>query len=495
MFSHRRWVILAAFYSFSACANDGQVSSISEKITYNISDVKAALQKEVVGNSLKVRAGLEAKSTAQKIRLQISNVYQVAIKEGKSSEEAAAEIKEIIEQDIASGVDPRIQTEIRTLALDALEEIQFGKIDLKMEFKNLKKAQEKSSKDITTNQSDDPGSLISSEAVSYTNKEELLASLTSSGDSTRWTQAGNMSMNGAKIVKNEARISMQIKADVMGVTIEAGPYIKFTREYGVRAVFMSEGMKPSVLPDGNLDFYKRDRSGNIILINGVKARRHIAFICDADLTFEAELGAGGALRFAGAGVEGAVIQKEINTVNIASRRIQIPQYIGGKSVTTQTIYELCHNDYLSAKVSDKLTVKDSLNMMMNNFIANLRYSNSKMKCAIDSHCQGWLNAEVKPVSGENSYGRCVPEAVSSPDREGFKMCVARGLKYQSCTVFDAQGKRTSKGWFEYTCDEGLKCVTVQKPGFMKYAIGQCMPVDAKTYKDPRHRPISVKVVD
>jgi hypothetical protein len=115
-----------------------------------------------------------------------------------------------------------------------------------------------------------------------------------------------------------------------------------------------------------------------------------------------------------------------------------------------------------------MTVMDSLNIMMKNSVASLRFSHPKMKCLTDDHCLKWAQTEVLALNRVGNAARCVENAA-----EKFRSCELRGQKGQSCPVFNSAGKHLSSGRGEYTCDAGLKCVTIQDAGIFKSAQGKC----------------------
>jgi hypothetical protein len=133
------------------------------------------------------------------------------------------------------------------------------------------------------------------------------------------------------------------------------------------------------------------------------------------------------------------------------------------------------NDFLNAKVNNHMTVKQSLNLQMRNVVASLRFSHPKTKCVRDNQCIRWFNQGMRGVVGNAAVPRCVEEP-----REKYFSCEVRSVVNQKCPVVKA-GKLVSSGMFEYACDRGLYCKTVQDGGWFtnmrifQYAEGRCYP--------------------
>jgi hypothetical protein len=158
---------------------------------------------------------------------------------------------------------------------------------------------------------------------------------------------------------------------------------------------------------------------------------------------------------------------------MTSRRVLVPEYIGNQATTLPMLQRLCMNDFLFAKINNRMTVRDSLNIQMRNLIASLRFSHPKTKCVKDSQCIPWFNRGMRGVVGYAAVPRCLVES-----REKYFACGVRSVVNQKCPVFKA-GKHVSDGMFEYPCDRGLTCKVVKEGGWFKsmnvfdYAEGRC----------------------
>lgn len=483
-----RWIFLAALVSAQAF---GSVSfqekknrvaflnelSQSSAISMNIEAYHRELNYEQENLPLDKRAENEAKLLSEKVRVQIAKVYEAALESHGDTGIAVEEVRTAIEKDLML-VSEELQDEMRNLSLNALEGIQRGEISSDYNLVNIEKALMKGVADRSNflNEEGDnslpPGMAKNdSSRTSYTNKADILESLTSNRESVEWVTTAGNTIKSADTRKVDSRVSLQVKVEFLGIGIEAGPSIYFKREYKTNVSVMSQGMTPSILPDGNFDFVERDRMGQAVKVNGKNKKRFISFQCDADLEFQTDYAGAGGFSFAGIGGSAGVTKSFANSVNIASRRLLLPEIIGNKAVSMKTLTELCHNEFLNARVTNNLTVTGALNAMMKNVIASLRFSHPKTKCSTDNHCAKWFNSDVTALAKKNNKARCVEES-----KEKYMKCELRGQNGQSCIVYDSKGKRLSSGSMEYNCDNGLRCVQTTEAGFMTAAKGQCMPI-------------------
>jgi hypothetical protein len=504
-----KWILMSALISFSAFGGvsfeekknrvEYLESLASKAVSMNIEAYRRELNYEKEGLTLDKRAENEASLLAEKIKLQIQRAYEVAV-ENAGIEEAVTEIKVAIEKDLEL-IAPELREEIRELSFMTLENVQRGEMSSSANLDKLEKSLLKGIQDRSAflneeaedmpmvDMLQDPGPSANkhkdAERKEYSTKAQILESLISERDNIRWVSTSNVTLKSVQLTKVEAKISMQVKAEFLGVSIEAGPTITFKRQYDTNVNVMAEGLNPVLLPDGNFDFYKRNRAGEIIMKAGKPEKRFVNFSCDSDLEFETEYVGSGGFSVAGVGTTTSVSKIFKNTVSLSSRRILVPEYIQGKSVTYKYLNLLCHNDFLAARITNNMTVAGSLNMMMKNVVASLRFSHPKTKCVLDNHCYNWYNKEVIALVKIGNFPRCVEER-----REKFRACELRGLKGQNCAIFNANGKRVSDGRFEFTCDKGLRCVKTQNEGWFQnfeiyqYAKGKCMPTNPKTYVNP-----------
>lgn len=459
----------------------------------NIDAFRRELQYEKQNLPLEKRAEKEANNLSQQIQRQVFLSYEAALAK-KSSSEAYEEVKRAIDKDLAL-ISPELQDELRELSYTALENAQKGitntVVDLSaVESVMLKDVMYRSaflneeaedlpmySMAIETYDPEAPSVNKNKDAErkSYSKKSEILQSLVSDRESARWVSTSNQTIKSDVITKAETSIKMQLKVQFLGVDVEAGPVIAFSREFDTSVTINAEGLNPIILPDGNFDYMKRDQFGRVSTSGGKQQKRFVNFTCNADLKFESEYVGGGGFSVVGVGGGVAVGKKYSNTMSLSSRRLVVPEYVENQSVTMRYLSQLCHHDFLRTKVTNNMTVADSLNMMMRNTISGLRFSHPKTKCITDNHCAKWFNAQA-PALRVNNVARCVED-----NRDKFRTCEIRGRKEQSCSVFDSKGQRISEGKNEYTCDAGLRCMQVQGDGWLKgwslyqYAKGKCVP--------------------
>lgn len=496
-----RWFLMTAFLSFGALGSvsfqeklnrvDFLEELTKDTVPMNVEAFRRELEYEKQELPLEKRAENEANLMAEKIKIHVLKAYQSAL-ENKVPEEAYEEVKATIEKDLLL-VDPSLQEELKQIAFSALDAAQIGVSSSQIELVALEKSMLKNVKERVEflNAEGEEIELVSpmgdipsanknrdAEKKSYKNKREILESLVSDRENTRFVSTSNMSIQSDDIRKTDSKISLQVKVNFLGVALEAGPTIAFKRSYRTHVAVMAEGLNPVLGNDGNFDFLKRDRMGRPVKKGGKNERRFVTFSCEAALDFETDYSGSGGFSFAGVGGTSSVSRRFRNSVTLTSRRIHVPEAIGNLSVTYKYLRQLCHMDFLRARVTNNLNVAGSLNVMMRNVVSSLRFSHPKTRCVKTTQCYSWFNKTAFTVSKKKIFPRCLEHRA-----EKYRSCYARGLKGQNCPVYE-NGKRTSSGQFEFSCDVGLKCVKYQNAGWMKPAKGKCMPVNPRTYKNP-----------
>lgn len=494
MFSSR-WILLAALISTSSFAGVSfkqkqlrvqsllKMKFIAPAIVFE--DFQRELEYEKQGLTNENRAKSEANLLADKIRQQIRIAYKAALNENKSPELAKEDIKIAIEKDLALAA-PDLREELIGFALDFLNDIENDvmseEVDLStVEVSMLKRVENR--KEFLNAEGEAPptgadllnpkaNSSKDSERKDFNNKAELIESLVSDRDSSRWVSTANQTIKTGEVRKNEGKLSIQIKVEFLGVTLEAGPVITFRREYSTNAVIMAEGLNPIILGNGSFDTVKRDRNNQVIMKSGKEVKRYVAFYCDVDLRFETDYAGSGGFRYMGLGADATVSKKFENTVNLQSRRIALPESVANKTTTVKYISELCHADFKNGRYSNRMTVAQSLDLMMKNVASGLIFSHPKTKCLEDSHCKNWFNEELIAANRKKNTYRCVEDSINK-----YRVCEIRGLAGQSCPVIE-NGKQTSSGEKEYTCNFGLKCSKYESASSLlgwnwSYAKGKC----------------------
>lgn len=478
MFNYR-CLFLVALCSFPALGavdlNEKQVrieylEELSKTATsMNIEAFRRELKYEESGLTLKKRAENEAQLLAEKIKLQVISAYEKALEETGNSQEAAEEIRREIEKDIVL-IDISLQEDLRELALRTLDNVQRGEITPTDDLQNLQSNMLPAVKSRSEYLNQELGlhkSTISNEKVNYKDQKEILDSLVSDGENARRPLTSHTNLKSTNVTKVDAKISLQVKVNFLGIAVEAGPTISFNRQYITNFDLLSDGLHPALSPEGRFDFSKRDKSGNVVYKNGKPQKRFISFACEAALNFSTDYsGSGG---FSVMGVGGAVNVAKIysNTVNLISRRVAVPEVIDGKLMNYKLLSDLCHDSFLKARITNNLSVANSLNVMMKNVVSGLSFSHPKTQCAVDSHCNKWFNSLSSYVK-RNSVPRCVENA-----KEKYMACELRGRQGQLCPVYNKYGRRVSGGGFELKCDKGLRCKTVSAESFFFTAIGKC----------------------
>lgn len=477
-----RYLPILALLSFSALAEvsfeekKNRIEYLEElskeAVSMNIEAYRRELQYEKQNLPLERRAEYEALLLAEKVKVQIQKAYEAALVDA-SPDDAFNEVREAIEKDLEL-IDPSLKEEIKNLSYQTLENAQRGIMTSETDVSSiaaimLKGVQERHSffneegEDI----SEVAGMNLDSSRKSYGTKKQVLDALVSGRDGAKASASANMTIKGDSISRREGKISVQVKAEFLGVSLDAGPTILFTRLYRTGVVVNAEGLNPILRSNGQFDFTKQ----------GSTQKRLIVFNCDAELAFESDYAGGGGFSFAGVGGNITVAKKYANRVTLTSRKISVPEVIEGKVVTLRYLNQLCHMDFLKARVTNTMNVAGSLNIMMKNVISGLRFSHPQTKCVTDNHCRNWFNKEVVGLMKLKNTPKCVENT-----KEKYRTCELRGLKGQNCSVYDSRGKRVSDGMFEFKCNTGFTCTKVQEEGWLKggslyqHAKGRCMPV-------------------
>lgn len=502
----KRWIFMFSLMSLSALADvsfqekKNRVEFLEQltgtPISMDIAAYRRELKYEKENLPLDVRAENEASLLAEDIKNVVIKAYEASMKSHGDVNQALKEINAQIEKD-SELIDPALREEIKRLSQETLEGIQRGQVNSETKLENVQKVflkgvQERSeflNKEaeliLPTDMRAVPGASLDRNRLNYNAKSEIVASLVSEFNNADLSATSTTMFKSDVVSTRIGNISLQVKVEFLGSSISAGPQIIFKREIKTLVDINAEGLNPVLLHDGNFDFHKRDGLNRIVKVNGKDQRRKVNFGCDASLVFETDYAGGGGFAVAGMGASGTVSKKYGNTVTLASRRIAVPEYIDSKTTTLKTLMDLCHRDFLKARITSNMTVESSLNVMMKNAVSSIKFSHPKTKCATDNHCVNWYNKQVLPLWRVKNYPRCVEES-----REKYFSCELRGLQGQNCALYDRKGKRITDGLGEFKCDKGLRCVQVQEAGWFKgmdlyqAAKGRCMPTNPKTYKSP-----------
>lgn len=445
-------------------------------LSVNLDVYERDLQYELKDLSFSERAQLEANLLTEKISLQVQKTYFEKLEELESHEAATSEVQKLIEKDIQL-ISTDLQDEIRNISFRALEDVNKTK-NIQLTSENL---QEHLLEGVVLrsqflNQENnflsfDKNILTSDETTkSYLSTKDLVKELVSEKPSVKFITTSSTSVKTDALTNVSSQVGVQLKASFLGVSVDAGPTIKFSRKYKTSAVLQAEGLEPLFNSDGNFSLHIQDSSGK-------RKSRTINFNCEASLEFSSEyIGAGG-FSLGVVSARSSASKTYSNSVMLYSRRLTLPDSIGGKRVNISMIRNICHDNFLNANLgTSRLTVANSLDVMMTNMVTGLHFSHPQTTCLIDDHCFNWFNYEIIAFVKLKNRARCVEDP-----KEGFRTCQLRGLKGQNCTVLDSQGKRISAGGFEYRCDRGLTCVKTQEEGWFKngkiyqHAVGTCLP--------------------
>ena len=438
----------------------------------NLDSYRRELEYEKKNLPIEKRAQIEANLLAEKIKIQVQKAYDLAL-ENSGEKEALKEVRSGIERDLDL-IASEFKDEISLISSSALESARNGGLNTSSDLSNLERLMFKGSSERSNylNKEDEVegdfqgkpplsngAGIKSFENSSYLSKSDVINSLVSDFESSPWVSSSSLNFRSDFITKIESKINLQLKVEFLGATIEAGPTIAFKREFKTSVFIMAEDLNPFLLPDGRFENVRRDANGKVLLENGRPKKRYVSFSCDASLKFETEYEGAGGFSIAGSGLDHSVMKKYLNSVDLSSRRIVVPEVIEDKIVTLGYLNQICHHDFLNAKVSSNITISKSLNIMMKNVVSSLRFSHPKTSCVYDSDCHNWFYDQNIALMRLNNAPRCVTDS-----KEKYQYCSLRGLKGQNCTVYNSKGVRVSNGSFEFACDKGLKCLKVGSRG-------------------------------
>ncbi|HXH32526.1 MAG TPA: hypothetical protein VNJ01_17130 [Bacteriovoracaceae bacterium] len=435
----------------------------------NIEAYRREFNYEQQGLSLAAKAHNEALLMVEQVRTQLVEAYSKSIREHGSHEAAVKEVTSAVENDLAMA-DPVIREELQVITQQTLAGLETGALSTDLQLTNLEqvllpRVNERASYFNSESQDDEEDAKNQkAHKQDYESKKELLDVLTSEGANSPYVSGTTMSLNSSAISTSDSTIKLHVKLEFKGVYIDAGPSVTFTREWSSHVSILAEGLDPILDEKGYFNFTARK--------NGKKVRRHMLFSCQTGLFFQTKtaisvgVGAGGSTSFlAPVSLSGSVSAEQANSnkyknsVNLTSKRVLLPGHIGSTPVTLEILNKICHHDFLNARINDQMTVKGSLDIMMKNVVASLRFRNPKTKCVIDNQCFDWYNK--LGLVRVNNYPRCILDEKNGE----YAYCALKGLKGQACTVYE-NGKRVSTDMFEYPCDSGLTCFKVREAGWL-----------------------------
>ena len=514
------WFLAVAFASFSALAQVSEaeklqrvqlISELGQEVPQiNVEAYQRDLQYDKQNLSIEERTQRELNMLTEKVKNAVVESYQEKIDNNQDPESAYNEVRESIETDLTLA-DPAFKDELQRIALSALDLARDGggmseASSSSLENVIAKNIEERGlylNRDAGANASADVNNAASSnnsissrakdsERLVYNNKQELLNALVSNGDNTKWVSTGSANIDLGKSTSKEGSVTIQLKFKFLGTGIEGGPTITFNRTVGANAVMMHEGMDEPIDAQGRFNIWKKDFDGKLMMKNGQKQRRFMAFYCSVWTTYTSTYKGEATVSFdAGMGsvsASASLSNYETTSNAVNTRRMYIPDTIAGQIVTVNTIRQICWKDILNTQIRRGLTVKQSLFTMTKNLLSNMAFSHPKSKCAVDTQCMPWarrlnFSAAVK----RNLYPRCIEES-----KEKFRYCKLKGLENTYCAVYD-QGRMVSPemlgGYTE--CDNGLKCTVTSPvlyvPGttwIFRAAVGVCKPANPSAYRRP-----------
>ncbi len=426
------------------------------------------------------RARLEAQRMLEQVRLSVVAFYDAKIAEGLNTEAARAEVRAHANRDLER-FTPAVADGLRevmeaTLANPRSSRLPAPSPALLAQLEEASRARQATLHPSLTpvslpRQRSDEGMLIPASAGgggisglsinalgvrAYDNRQEMAQALANSDESSeRWVATASLTMESIRTTGYEEQISLQVRAEFLGIEISAGPILKFRRLISSMAIIMGEGMSAMVDSQGHFDFTTRDASGRVV--TNRRGRRFISFSCRLEARLENEAGMAGGFKLAGVG--GTV--REINAFNqnirMDSRWILVPDTIGGRRTHMVMLDQTCHNEFVNARLENGRTVKQNLDASISAFVGSLIYVNDGLDCVQPHHCREWFRGQ-HPFLRNSSVPACIP----SDDPREVTTCAMRGVDGAKCPVM-YQGRRVSSGFMELECSEGFTCVPNRDP--------------------------------
>ncbi len=334
---------------------------------------------------LDLRAQREARLLSDQLTAQVRQRYQ-ELSEELGPTEALGVVRQEIDNDLAQ-IDPELKSEIESLAISALDEVSRGHSRPVTDHSRLQQRMLQGVRQRVSflNQRSKSSRLqalkllewpelhqLTREQLRNTTKRQVLEALVSEKELAPFLMASSVTVRSEMASRSDSRVSIQIKADFLGASIEAGPTVHFNRIYKTQAVVMAEGLAPLINTNGTFDLTRRDRFGTT-----VPGKRMAMITCEVSLDFNADYTGTGGFSVLGVGGSASVSREYSNSVRVNSNRIILPETIDGRSVDLPYLSQLCHRDFLKAQVSGTVDVAGSLNIMMRNVLAGVRITRGR----------------------------------------------------------------------------------------------------------------------
>jgi hypothetical protein len=454
----------------------------------NLDSYRRTLQYESKNLPLNERSKLEANFLLEKMKLQISKTFEASLDE-LGAEGAFEETKLAIERDTEL-MGPKISGIMKELSLQYLESVRRGVLNPTLDTGLLEDQFSQQVREQFDFYNVDHSRAHLNNALNFATltsnsknfgRGDVVSALVSPEAGVDAPGSNLTNISTANRSMNDRNISLQLKVEFLGSFIEAGPSITFRRSYHTQANLIAEGMSPVLLPSGQINFALKDPKGKVL-----SKKRLVTFNCETSLVFESDYSGRGGFALMGAGATAGVSKSYASQVSLNSRRMLVPETIDGKLTRFQDLSDICHSEFLNARLSDNLKVSESLNIMMKSAVSSIVFTHPKNSCATDVTCAPWFQKEIAPLVRAVTYPRC-----SEDPKEKFRACELRSLEGQNCPIFK-NGKRVSSGAFEYACDQGLKCVQSKAQGLLSPAVGKCVVINPKTYRKPTLLPVQLK---
>lgn len=448
--------------------NGMDLPAIERQVVYELHDLAP-----------ETRAWQEAQLLARDLRQAVLQSYLVALEETGSAESAEELIRANMEKD-GPLLAPELRDDINSIVEHVLENpvMMSSEEDVPVSPMLVARIRERNFELMsllsmpTQNGEVDGFSNMNNKnsGSTITTRAGLLAALAGGNRPEDFQVNYNTVARSAESRASQTTFSARVSAEFLGVKISAGPTFSFTQTITSSVEFGGEGYTPLFDGQGRFDLVKRNSQGQPVRVAGVPVPRRVAFSCELEAEVQSETVLAGGFSVAGLGGDGQITRTYKNSVKMSSSDLLVPNTLDGRLATVATLASICQRDYMNVRTSNGRTIRQNIDTNIRNLVSSLTYKNAAMKCVINSHCSRWYNREVL---GIHKY-RTVPRCIQERGNPSVMTCQLRGGHGANCTVV-RDGKRVSKGYFEYTCDTGKRCVVTKQGGWGGFLNTQWIP--------------------
>lgn len=257
-------------------------------------------------------------------------------------------------------------------------------------------------------------------------------------------------LSKTNVVTYDSTFYAKPSLDFMGVSLSSGPTLSFQKRSKITTWVVGSGKQPITVDIGGQT-----------LINHTEERR-IIFLCKVNTqsVLATNIGTGGTLMG-----YGAQISRD-NWDALSVTKTSSVQYIpfaseSGKRTTLNDVFNYCHKKFAPSLESE-------IEAELRTTISHLKFSHTEYQCATDNDCNSIHQKNIWMIRN-STLTTC--DAVKKGEFK-VNLCRLKSLRGHACPMYK-NGKRITKGSFEYPCAKGLTCKLTKEPGFFTRGEAQC----------------------